>query len=148
MFFEKKQFFYTENDPGNSSLLRPTKSLGNPIKKVKNVLTIPFSDLLKKIDYKRFEYIELVKIDTQGKDLEIIKSAKEYLEKIVFLNCEINTFDHYTGNHKAKEIEDFLESKGFIKLFNNSFVNDEPVDATFINKKFLHLKKIIDYEVL
>lgn len=144
----KKTFYYTESDPGTSSLLKPTKFLGNNIKETGEVLCIPFYDLLSKIDYDRFDFIELVKIDTQGKDLDIIKSAKNLLEKIVFLNCEINTFNHYEDNTKPVEIEEYLNDNNFVKILDNSFVNGQVVDATFINKKFYHLKDKINYYVL
>jgi hypothetical protein len=122
--------------------------LGNPVKSITEVTTTSFYNLLQSIDYNRFEYVELVKIDTQGKDLDIIKSAGEYLDKIVFLNCEVNTFNHYEGNFKPDEINQFLQSKNFIKLHDNSYVANQVVDSTYINKKFLDLKDKIDYTVL
>lgn len=143
-----QQFYCTARDPGTSSLLKPTLHLGNPVKSITEVTTTSFYNLLQSIDYNRFEYVELVKIDTQGKDLDIIKSAGEYLDKIVFLNCEVNTFNHYEGNFKPDEINQFLQSKNFIKLHDNSYVANQVVDSTYINKKFLDLKDKIDYTVL
>jgi hypothetical protein len=46
------------------------------------------------------------------------------------------------------EINQFLQSKNFIKLHDNSYVANQVVDSTYINKKFLDLKDKIDYTVL
>jgi len=131
-----------------SSLLKPTDSLGHTLQEISDVTVIPLSFILEKIDWDRFDYIELVKIDTQGKDLDIIKSAGKFLDKIVYLNCEINTFDHYENNNKPNEFNDFLINNGFNFVLDNSFVNGEVVDRTYINNKFLHLKDKINYFVL
>jgi hypothetical protein len=144
----KKRFYHMKGDVGVSSLLKPTEALGYEVLELDYVDVLPLSMLMDKIDWNRFEYIELVKIDTQGKDLDIIKSAKNYLDKIVFLNCEINTFNHYENNVSPDEYHTYLESMGFEKVIDNSVVNGEVVDVTYINKKYLHLKDKINYSVL
>ena len=135
-------------DVGVSSLLKPTEALGDSIAELSDVDVVPLSYILEKIDWNRFEYIELVKIDTQGKDLDIIKSSGKYLDKIVYLNCEINTFNHYEDNPKPDDYNAYLFSNGFEAVLDNSFVNDEVVDRTYINKKFIDLKDKINYFVL
>ena len=137
-----------QGDVGVSSLLKPTESLGYEILETNDVDVLSLSMLMDKIDWNRFEYIELVKIDTQGKDLDIIKSAKNYLDKIVFLNCEINTFNHYEDSVAPNEYAIYLESMGFEKVLDNSIVDGEVVDVTYINKKYIHLKDKINYSVL
>lgn len=143
-----KPFYHISSDVGVSSLLKPTETLRHTLKEISDVTVVPFSYILEKIDWGRFDYIELVKIDTQGKDLDIIKSAGKFLDKIVYLNCEINTFDHYENNNKPNEFDDFLLNNGFNFVLDNSFVNGEVVDRTYINNKFLHLKDKINYFVL
>lgn len=144
----KKLFYHMQGDVGVSSLLKPTESLGYEILETNDVDVLSLSMLMDKIDWNRFEYIELVKIDTQGKDLDIIKSAKNYLDKIVFLNCEINTFNHYEDSVAPNEYAIYLESMGFEKVLDNSIVDGEVVDVTYINKKYIHLKDKINYSVL
>jgi hypothetical protein len=144
----KKPFYHMQGDVGVSSLLKPTDALGYSVLETDDVDVLSLSMLMDKIDWNRFEYIELVKIDTQGKDLDIIKSAKNYLDKIVFLNCEINTFNHYENNVAPNEYHTYLESVGFEKVLDNSIVNGEVVDVTYINKKYIHLKDKINYSVL
>ena len=143
-----KPFYHMKGDVGVSSLLKPTEALGYEVLEMGDVDVLPLFMLMDKIDWDRFEYIELVKIDTQGKDLDIIKSAKSYLDKIVFLNCEINTFNHYENNIAPSEYHTYLESMGFEKVLDNSIVDGEVVDVTYINKKYIHLKDKINYSVL
>lgn len=144
----KKPFYHMAGDVGVSSLLKPTDSLGDSIAELSDVDVIPLSYILEKIDWNRFDYVELVKIDTQGKDLDIIKSAGDYLDKIVYLNCEINTFNHYENNPKPHEYDDYLIKNGFQPVIDNSFVNNEVVDRTYINKKYIYLKDKINNFVL
>jgi hypothetical protein len=143
-----KPFYHMGGDVGVSSLLKPTDALGDSIRELSDVDVIPLSYILEKIDWNRFEYIELVKIDTQGKDLDIIKSSGKYLDKIVYLNCEINTFNHYEDNPKPDEYNNYLFDNGFEAVLDNSFLNNEVVDRTYINKKFIDLKDKINYFVL
>ena len=143
-----KPFYHMSGDVGVSSLLKPTDALGDSIAELSDVDVVPLSYILEKIDWNRFEYIELVKIDTQGKDLDIIKSCGNYLDKIVYLNCEINTFNHYENNPKPDDYNDYLFGNGFEPVLDNSFVNNEVVDRTYINKKFIDLKDKINYFVL
>jgi hypothetical protein len=143
-----KPFYHMSSDVGVSSLLKPTESLGHTLQEISDVTVIPFSFILEKIDWDRFNYIEMVKIDTQGKDLDIIKSSGKFLDKIVYLNCEINTFDHYENNNRPNEFNDFLIKNGFEFVLDNSFVNGEVVDRTYINNKFIDLKDKINYFVL
>lgn len=143
-----KLFYHMNEDVGASSLLKPTKTLNYSIKELSNVNVYSFYDLLDKIDWNRFEYIELVKIDTQGKDLDIIKSAKNYLNKIVYLNCEVNTFNYYENNPKPHEFDEYMTANNFEKILNNSYVDGEVVDVTYFNKNYETLRNKIDPFVL
>lgn len=143
-----KPFYHMSHDVGVSSLLKPTHHLDDTIKELSNVDVYPLSDVLSKIDWNRFEYIDMIKIDTQGKDLDIIKSAGKYLDKVVYLNCEINTFDCYEGVPTPDEFDSYLFSKGFEIVFDNSLQGEIVVDRTYINKRFIHLKDEINNFVL
>jgi hypothetical protein len=144
----KKPFYHMAGDVGVSSLLKPTNTLGDSIAELSDVDVVSLSYILEKIDWNRFEYIELVKIDTQGKDLDIIKSAGNYLDKIVYLNCEINTFNHYEDNPKPDDYDKYLLNNGFDAVLDNCFVNNEVVDRTYINKKYMYLKDKINNFIL
>lgn len=144
----KKSFYHMTNDVGVSSLLKPTNELTDSIKELSDVNVLSLSHILEKIDWDRFPYVEMVKIDAQGKDLDIIKSAGEYLNKIVYLNCEINTFNYYENSPNPEDYNTYLFDNGFEAVLDNSFVNNEVVDRTYINKKYVSLKDKINNFVL
>jgi hypothetical protein len=50
------------------------------------VRTIPLSEVFKK--YVTAEYVDLLKVDTQGTDLEVVLSAEPYLSRVLFLQIE------------------------------------------------------------
>ena len=98
-----------------------------------SVGVISFYDFLEKVPWDRFEFIEQVKIDTQGRDLNILKSSEEYLQKIVFLQVENSTNGEYEDSHTKEEIHDFL--------INNDFkhISTVGVDSSYVNNKYSHL---------
>jgi FkbM family methyltransferase len=130
-------FYSMQNDGGTSSLFKPTniKRLG-PIKS-KNVVPVfslkHFFDLF---PWDRFEYIEYIKIDAQGADFDIIKSAGNYLsERVVFITAEPESYDYENCNHNtAENMEQYLLTQNFIKV-----EHPNTQDPTFMNKKFSHL---------
>ena len=132
-------FHNTINDPGTSSLYKPINNkIGNYNKSYTPVFSLKhFFDLF---NWKRFPYIEWIKIDAQGSDLNIIKGAKNYLmEKIVYVTLEEDSINYENVNdNNEQNITEYMLSNNFIKI-------DHPntVDPTYLNKKFINLKDTI-----
>lgn len=130
------QFYETENDCGCSSLLKPSdKRLGNyKIQPPVKVYSLKhFFDLF---PFDRFEYIDYIKIDAQGSDLDILKGAGNYLqEKVVYITAEpeANQYENCSHNNTTN-IVNYLNTQNFIRVYNK-----KTSDPTFLNKKFLHL---------
>lgn len=130
-----REFFCTSNDPGCSSLYKPIVehiTVGG----ITKVLTYPLFYIFECVDWKRFNYIEWVKIDAQGSDLNILKSAKNYLqEKVVYVTAEPDGYQYENCSEcNTENITTYMESQNFIKIDN------KVQDPTFLNKKYLHLK--------
>ena len=129
-------FFKTLRDVGCSSLFEPKdkREMKNEKTTVKTTSLKNFFDLF---DWDRFSYIEWIKIDAQGSDLNILKGAENYLkDRVVYVTAE----GHGGGYHNAeKNIEKFITeymiSQNFIKV---NHPNTQ--DPTYLNKKFIHLK--------
>lgn len=84
----------------------------------------------------RFSYIDYIKIDAQGSDLNILKSAGNYLsERVVYVTAEPDG-NQYIGAYdcNVENITNFMDSINFMKINHPN-----TIDPTFINKKFLHL---------
>lgn len=123
---ETKEFtiMYNNKHEGSSSL-NPNWN-GCDINDTIPIYTIPLSDVLSKIP-ENFEYIDHLKVDCESLDLNVIKSAGKYLQKIVVITCEDDN------------VSDYLSNNGFV------FLEKQNGGISFINKKFLHLKDKIDY---
>lgn len=134
-----KTFYLTENDPGTSSLYEPNSF---KIKSIEKVFAIRLSDFLDLIPWNRFEYIEHIKVDSQGNDLRVLKSAGHYLsEKVVFVTAECSTKDQYKYSQTGEEMDDFMAKKGFQFIQGTSLGNNK----TYVNKKFIELQNVLDY---
>jgi len=125
--------------PGCSSLLEPTVKLLNDHQEVSStdeVMVVPFKYLLEKIPWDRFPYIDMVKTDCQGIDMEVIKSMGEYLERVVYLNCEISAVGWYEGATDPNEFISFLNTMGFDRNSkrNGGFSNGQLKDVARVNK--------------
>ena len=88
----------------------------------------------------RFQYIDYVKIDAQGSDLNILKSAGSYLsDRVVYVTAE-GDGQQYIGADECSEanITSYMESQGFIHI-----KHPNTIDPTFVNKKYIELSKRI-----
>lgn len=130
-------FYKTEKDVGCSSLYKPIDpSLGS----FKHQSAVPVYSLKHFFDlfpFDRFEYIDYIKIDAQGADFDIIKSAGDYLkERVVYITAEPES-NQYSGcaHNTCHNMEEYLLTQNFVRI---NHPNTQ--DPTFLNKKFLHLK--------
>ncbi len=109
------------------------------------VRTIPLSEVFEK--YNVTEYVDLLKVDTQGTDLEVVLSAGAFLNKVLFLQIE-SILSNKPGQLLYDEQTTFLkdraelEKRGF-EVFNiAAFPAGPEGDVLFVNKKlFLEIAK-------
>jgi FkbM family methyltransferase len=130
-----KDFYVTgsvasEQDPGNSSLLKPIGAFKNSVIRIDTVTVISLCMFLEGVI---FESIQFLKIDTQGNDLLVIKSLKEMLNKVVFLQAERDCTLYYENSHTGKELDQYLGSNHFINIKNFKSFNNE--DSIYFNSK-------------
>ena len=129
-------FYAMTNDIGTSSLYKPVDSrLGQ----VKSVIKVPVYSLKHFFDlfpWDRFEYIDYIKIDAQGADLDIIKGAGDYLkDRVVFITAEAETKSYFGCSHNTTEnMIQYLKEQGFEKINHPN-----TCDPTFLNNKYKHL---------
>jgi FkbM family methyltransferase len=136
---EVMDFYSMENDCGTSSLLKPINSLGT----IKSKVKVPVYSLKHFFDlfsWERFEYIEYLKIDAQGFDYNILKSAKNYLkEKVVFITAEPESRQYENAdNNNVENITKYLQEQNFLRINH-----ENTSDPTYVNKKYLHLAQDI-----
>lgn len=114
--YQHKTRMNVASSPDSSSIL--------PIKELqKRYFGIHETNMFEDIEIKILdEWIEeiskyssiLLKIDVQGYELEVLKGSKEVLKKINYLYIEASSVELYENQPLLKNIEDFLNSEGFI----------------------------------
>jgi len=141
-----RKFFSMDGDPGTSSLLKPSLKLisKQKIKSEDGVCVVPFSYILDLVPWNRFEYIDLVKTDCQGKDMDVLVSMGDYLKRVAYLNCELTTSGEYENETPVHVFLSFLSEMGFRRLGRRKgdFVNEslrDFISRNSVSNKCLNL---------
>lgn len=121
--------FHVTSDCGCSSIYTPKYFA------IDNIIEVPIFSLARFFDLFPFDthpFIDYIKIDTQGSDLDIVKSGGKHIaEHIIFLTIEAEN-DQYENTHNSVlEIEHYMNSIGFQRYYCS-----ETSDPTFINCRF------------
>ncbi len=139
---ERRNMYVTKKDNGCSSLYQPVEF---EVSREEEVGVASLSTILSSLDWGDLEYVEYLKIDTQGNDLQVLKSAGEFLDKVAMLEVECTTHGDYHNAPTEIEIIEFLNSRGFSlhKNCEDSYVNGTYVDRMFYNNKFESMRNNI-----
>lgn len=122
-------FFITKEDCGCSSLYFPKYF---EINKVIEVPIFSLSDFFDIFPFDTHPIIDYIKIDTQGCDLNIAKSAGNYLaEKVIYITLEAENSQYENTNNSFEAIDTYMKSIGFIR-----FISPYTNDPTFFNTRF------------
>lgn len=130
------EFYMMKNDCGTSSLFKPSASELGDVKQVTKVPVLSLSMLFDIFPWDRFPYIEYIKVDAQGADLDIIKGAGKYLsDRVVYvtLEPESSTYEG-CGHNTVGNITAYMNSQGFERIHHPN-----TGDPTFLNMKFKHI---------
>lgn len=129
-----KDFYITCNseitgDHGQSSLFKLRDELKDSmwIQKIVPTRCINLTNFLSKIDWQKFQKIKILKTDTQGNDLNIIKSISSFFDKIEFIHCESHTYNQYQrDDDNPYLIHEYLTNNGFTFL-TSSIMNPDHI---------------------
>lgn len=131
-------FYLPSFSEGCCSLLppNPTGVLGN-VFKTTQVPVFNLSDFLDLIPFNKIDYIDYLKVDVQGYDINVLKGASDYLtEKVVYVTAEADTINYLNSDDNSTEnITEYMHSIGFQRIGHPN-----TVDPTFINTKFFDKK--------
>jgi FkbM family methyltransferase len=128
-------FYVTEPWYESSSLLKPKESTLSMINS--NIVTIKvpgfkLSEFFELLPLDSIEYIEYIKIDAQGMDLDIVRSGKDAIQdKVVYITLEADGHYYENSDSSVSAINVYMTSIGFIKINHPNVV-----DPTYLNKKF------------
>jgi len=137
---EEMDFFINSKDCGTSSLFFHDQNFLGPIEKIIKVPVYSLKMFFDKFNWEHIKYIDFIKIDAQGSDLNILKSAGNYLsEKVVYVTAEPDGNQYFGANEcNTENIEKYMNSQNFIRI-----IHPNTSDPTFLNKKFAYLSNTI-----
>jgi len=145
----KRRFYSAYPDKGNSSLykIQSPQSTGNITDREFDVTEFPLSDLLEKIKSAGFQFVETLKIDTEGHELEVLKGCGENIRNILF--CRVECFKGIYENSRYAKPESqpahiILGQNGFhdsasaiidyLSKYKFKLVSSRPGDYVFLNQ--------------
>ena len=123
------QFFITKEDCGCSSIYWPKYF---DINQVIEVPLFSLSDFFDIFPFDTHPVIDYIKIDAQGSDLNIAKSAGKYLEEhVAYITLEAENSQYENTNNSFEAIDKYMKSIGFIRV-----CCPETNDPTYFNPRF------------
>jgi FkbM family methyltransferase len=134
----RKQKLYVPNfdknapDPGTSSLLMPKRDKISSLKEIQ-VSCCSLHTILSQITFSR---ISIIKTDTQGMDLVVLRSLGKFLEIVQSIKSERDSTAYYEHANSGQDLDKFLQSRGF-KLARNFYSRaDESIisDSMYVKK--------------
>ena len=134
---KEMDFYVNSKDCGTSSLYSHDENYLGPIKHVIKVPVYSLKMFFDNFNWEKFEYIDYIKIDAQGSDLDILKGGGNYLsERVVYITAEPDGNQYFGASHcNSENITQYMNSINFTRIHHPN-----TIDPTFINNKFLHLK--------
>jgi FkbM family methyltransferase len=118
--------------PFNESALRSW--IGGDGMKVDSVITVPTIRLDTFMDLTEIGTVDFLKIDTQGADLAVVRSAGSRLKDIrkITLEADITPMRLYEGSPSRSEIVAYLEAEGFVLAAAETQSREQEENLTFV----------------
>lgn len=127
-------FYVTAGDCGCSSLFKP-KAI--PVERIIEVPILSLADFFALFPFDTHPVIDYIKIDAQGADLDIVKSAGHYLtEHVIFITIEAEDNQYEGTVNNGDAINAYMHSIGFIPYASRS-----TMDPTYLNSRFVEYIK-------
>jgi len=112
-----------------------TADTRNVVNKIFKVPSLPLDMVLEHVDWHRFPFVESIKIDVEGKDLEVLKSCKKHMDKVVYFRAEAYDDENIVYGIKKRDMVEYMQANNF------ELIDEEDGDYGFINKKYKKLAK-------
>ena len=129
---ENRDFYGLSGDPGTSSLRKPIGRFENLVDNVYTVETISLASILDNLHYST---IDVLKTDTQGNDLNVMKSLGDHIKHVDFIYAEYDESDDYEGANTGEELDEFLFKNNF-EVYDRIYVEERGgklVDSEYRN---------------
>ena len=88
------------------------------------------------INIDEFNFIDLIKIDTEGYDFNVIKGLGNLIGKVRFIYFEHHFHDMLLKDYKFNDVDTFLKSKNFKKVFKTKMFFRKTFEYIYKNNSF------------
>jgi FkbM family methyltransferase len=87
--------------------------------------------------------IDIIWIDVQGAELQVFKGGSKTLDDVKIIFTEVGLKPYYEGHSLKKDIDEYLNNKGFVEITESFELNGFDYEAnTIYCKKYLLNEKI------
>jgi len=137
----QKKFYYTKLDPGCSSLLKPKEF---EISEEVSVQTWSLNHFFDLFPFETIPFIDFIKTDCQGSDIDVLKGCSRYLNKIAIYTCEADDTRYHESTNTIQNLSNEFSKHNFF-LYKNymkkttkflrprlKYIDTE--DPTFVNR--------------
>ena len=131
---QKFYSFRSPSDPGLSSLLKPIGIYGDQNIDERSVLTCSLLYLCK---FCEISYVDFLKIDTQGNDLQVLISLDQYIKNVGYIQTEVGAIGYYEEAAPMEVIERFIKKFDFQLIREISNKQGAIEDHIYFNRKFI-----------
>ena len=144
--------FYISNDRNSSSVypydngcVRKWKyPPGRRLFKTTDTIKVPSMRLDTLIKKERIRYVDFIKIDTQGHDLEVLKSLGKSITKVreIVVEGSLTAFNIYEGQTNQKDlIADYMQRNGFKIHKQEKMSRNQEINMWFVNTRFGRIQR-------
>ena len=104
----------------------------------KETIKIECIRLDKLIEKEEIKEIEYIKIDTQGTDLDVVKSLGDKISIVKKISMEIQLKELYRGSSTIEETLEYMNKRGFVLVEDlNHYNNEFEKDFVFVNRNLV-----------
>ncbi len=133
--FHMQKLYITGNDSGCSSLYRPSPTFqathDRPIAAEMPVPCATLGEFLSLFPFEQIPIIDYIKVDAQGSDLDIIKGAGDFLERVAWVTMEADGWAYEGATATVEAMDNYMGSKGFRRV-----AHPNTSDPTYVNERF------------
>ena len=122
----------------NSNYYKKKEKLLNFFKKEKNLFfttKVNIKTLDNFLKEKKINYVEILKIDTEGYDFNVIKSLRDHISCINYIYFEHHFHNMLKKDYTFTQAHNFLVNKGFKKVFKTKMFYRKTFEYIYKNTK-------------
>ena len=84
----------------------------------------------------KIQYIDILKIDTEGYDFNVIKGLGEHIKNVKYIYFEHHFHNMLIKKYTLSNIHNYLEKKNFKKVFKIKMYFRKTFEYIYLNKSF------------